>query len=108
MIAGRERFGVGASASVPIFPFGTVLFPGGVLPLKIFEVRYVDMAKECLKEGTPFGVCLIREGAEVGAPAVPEPVGCLARIAECDVEELGILKVTAEGLERFPHRLDAR
>ena len=87
--------------TVPIFPLGTVLFPGGLLPLRIFEVRYVEMAKECLKEGTPFGVCLIREGAEVGAPAVPEPVGCLARIGECDVEELGILKVKAEGLDRF-------
>jgi Lon protease-like protein len=86
---------------IPVFPLGTVLFPGGILPLRIFEVRYVDMAKACLKDGTPFGVCLIREGAEVGAPAVPEPVGCLARIAECDVEELGILKVKAQGLDRF-------
>jgi Lon protease-like protein len=91
----------GKRETVPIFPLGTVLFPGGVLPLRIFEVRYVEMAKDCLKERTPFGVCLIREGAEVGAPAVPEPVGCLARIAECDVEELGILKVKAQGLERF-------
>ena len=91
----------GKRDTVPIFPLGTVLFPGGVLPLKIFEVRYVEMAKDCLKHGTPFGVCLIREGAEVGTPAVPEPVGCLARIAECDVEELGIIKVKAEGLERF-------
>jgi Lon protease-like protein len=91
----------GKREPVPIFPLGTVLFPGGVLPLRIFEVRYVEMAKGCLKDGTPFGVCLIREGAEVGAPAVPEPVGCLARIAECDVEELGILKVKAQGLERF-------
>jgi hypothetical protein len=87
--------------SVPIFPLGTVLFPGGVLPLRIFEVRYVEMAKQCLKEGTPFGVCLIREGAEVGTPAVPEPVGCLAKIAQCDVEQLGVLQVRAEGLERF-------
>ena len=87
--------------AVPIFPLGTVLFPAGVLPLKIFEVRYVEMAKECLKQGTPFGVCLIREGSEVGAPAVPEPIGCLARIANFDVEELGIIKVRAEGLERF-------
>jgi Lon protease-like protein len=86
---------------VPIFPLGTVLFPGGVLPLRIFEVRYVEMAKACLKDGSPFGVCLIREGAEVGAPAVPEPVGCLARIAECDVEELGVLQVRAHGLERL-------
>jgi Lon protease-like protein len=93
--AGRKR------EPIPIFPLGTVLFPGAILPLKIFEVRYMDMAKACLKDGTPFGVCLIREGQEVGAPAVPEPIGCLARIAECDVEELGILKVKAEGLERF-------
>jgi Lon protease-like protein len=91
----------GKRDTVPIFPLGTVLFPGGVLPLKIFEVRSVEMAKDCLKQGTPFGVCLIREGGEVGTPAVPEPVGCLARIAECDVEELGIIKVKAEGLERF-------
>lgn len=87
--------------TVPIFPLQTVLFPGALLPLRIFEVRYMDMAKACLKEGSPFGICLIREGQEVGAPAVPEAVGCLARIAECDMEELGILKVTAEGLERF-------
>ena len=86
---------------VPIFPLGTVLFPDSLLPLRIFEARYMDMAKDCLKNGTPFGICLIREGAEVGAPAVPEPVGCLARIADCDMEELGILKVTAEGRERF-------
>ena len=65
MIGGRRT-------TVPIFPLGTVLFPGGVLPLRIFEVRYVEMAKACLKEGTPFGVCLIREGTEVGTPAVPE------------------------------------
>jgi hypothetical protein len=87
--------------TVPIFPLQTVLFPGALLPLRIFEVRYMDMAKACLKEGGPFGICLIREGHEVGTPAVPEAVGCLARIAECDMEELGILKVTAEGLERF-------
>jgi Lon protease-like protein len=86
---------------VPIFPLNTVLFPGAVLPLRIFETRYMDMAKECLRSSSVFGVCLIREGAEVGAPAVPEPIGCLARIGECDMEELGILKVRAEGLERF-------
>ena len=93
--AGRSR------ETVPIFPLGTVLFPDARLPLRIFEVRYMDMAKACLKDGSPFGVCLIREGQEVGAPAVPEPVGCLAHIGECDVEELGILKVIALGAERF-------
>jgi len=95
-------FGAGrGTASVPIFPLNTVLFPGALLPLKIFEVRYIDMARECLREGTPFGVCLIREGSEVGTPAVPFDIGCLARIVECDVEELGVLKVRVEGTERF-------
>jgi Lon protease-like protein len=93
--------------SVALFPLQAVLFPGSILPLRIFEARYMDMAKACLKTGEPFGVCLIREGAEVGAPAVPEPVGCLARIADCDMEELGILKVRAQGLERF-RLLDSR
>ena len=93
--AGRAR------ETIPIFPLGTVLFPGALLPLRIFEVRYMDMAKECLKHGTAFGVCLIREGQEVGAPAVPENIGCMATIAECDMEELGILKVVARGGERF-------
>jgi uncharacterized protein len=97
----------GRRESVPLFPLQTVLFPGSLLPLRIFEARYMDMAKECLKADTPFGVCLIREGEEVGAPAVPEPVGCLARIADCDMEQLGILKVRAEGLERF-RILDSR
>jgi uncharacterized protein len=100
-------FGRKPTLSVPVFPLNTVLFPGAVLPLRIFEVRYIDMAKDCLKNAAPFGVCLIREGAEVGTPAVPEPIGCLARIAECDVEELGVLKVRAEGEERFRIRSTA-
>jgi len=87
--------------AVPIFPLNTVLFPGGVLPLRIFEARYVDMASDCLKRSAPFGVCLIRDGKEVGPPAVPVRIGCLARIADCDAEQLGVLKVRAEGLERF-------
>ena len=93
--AGRKR------ETVPIFPLQTVLYPGGLLPLRIFEVRYMDMARACLRESSPFGICLIKEGHEVGTPAVPENVGCLARIGAVDMEELGILKVTAEGLERF-------
>ncbi|MBK8322605.1 MAG: LON peptidase substrate-binding domain-containing protein [Betaproteobacteria bacterium] len=92
--------------TVPIFPLGAVLFPGMRLPLRIFEPRYMEMAKACLKHDAHFGVCLIREGEEVGAPAVPESVGCLAKIREWDMEQLGILKVRAEGLGRF--RLEAR
>ena len=95
-------FGAGRdAATVPIFPLNTVLFPGALLPLKIFEVRYIDMARECLRGGSPFGVCLIREGSEVGTPAVPFGIGCLARIVECEVEELGVLKVRIEGTDRF-------
>jgi Lon protease-like protein len=100
-VALLERLAGRGAGRVPIFPLQVVLFPGGVLQLRIFEARYMDMARECLRNGTPFGVCLIVEGQEVGAPAVPAPVGCLARIAECDMEELGILKVRAEGTERF-------
>lgn len=86
---------------VPLFPLGTVLFPGGLLPLRIFEQRYMEMAKACLRDGSPFGVCLIRDGAEVGAPATHEPVGCLARILQWDMQQLGLLQVVAQGGERF-------
>ena len=86
---------------MPIFPLGTVLFPGGVLPLKIFEQRYLDMTKACLRDGTSFGICLIREGREVGAPAVPSSVGCIARIREWDMPQLGIFLLITEGTERF-------
>jgi len=83
-----------------------VLFPGGRLPLRIFEQRYMNMAKVCLRDGAPFGVCLIREGAEVlaegvGGPAVPADVGCLARIAAWEMPQLGLLQVMARGEQRF-------
>jgi Lon protease-like protein len=91
----------GELADLPLFPLQTVLFPGGRLPLRIFEQRYMDMAKACLRDGSPFGVCLIREGSEVGAPAEPEAVGCLARIATWDMAQLGVLQVLAKGEQRF-------
>lgn len=86
---------------LPIFPLHTVLFPGGVLPLKIFEQRYMNMAKDCLRHETPFGVCLIAAGAEVGAPALPHAVGSSARVAVWDMPQLGVLRVTARGGRRF-------
>lgn len=101
-------------ADLPLFPLHTVLFPGGLLPLKIFEARYLDMASECLRERTPFGVCLLKSGAEVAQPdenvAVPESVGCLAVIHECDVETVGMLHICAHGTQRFhllSHRVEA-
>lgn len=86
---------------VPIFPLQTVLFPGGRLPLKVFEQRYVEMMGACLKDEQPFGVCLLKEGSEVGAPAVPETVGTLARIDEWDMQQLGVFQLTTGGLGRF-------
>ena len=91
--------------SLPLFPLRTVLFPGGLLPLKIFEQRYVDMTKACLKDNRPFGVCLIVKGEEVAAApgVVPEiaTVGTLARITDWDVPQMGILHVATVGETRF-------
>lgn len=90
---------------LPLFPLNTVLFPGGVLPLRVFEQRYMDMTKACLQDNTPFGVCLIKDGSEVAAdlahPAVPHEVGCLARIADWDMQQLGVLNLKAVGGRRF-------
>lgn len=86
---------------IALFPLNSVLFPGGRLPLRIFEQRYMDMAKSCLRDGARFGVCLIREGREVGSPATPVEVGCLARIGAWDMPQLGVLQVTAIGEQRF-------
>lgn len=88
-------------SEIPIFPLNTVLFPGGVLPLKIFEQRYLEMTKTCLKDNAPFGACLIREGSEVGTPAVPESIGCLAAIVEWEMPQLGMFHLLARGRERF-------
>ena len=88
-------------ADLPIFPLGSLLFPGGTMALKIFEQRYLDMAKTCLKSNAPFGVSLIREGEEVGTPAAPEPIGTLAIISEWDMPDLGILQVRVTGTSRF-------
>jgi Lon protease-like protein len=86
---------------LPLFPLNTVLFPGGVLPLRVFETRYMDMTRECLKHDQPFGVCLIREGSEVGTPAQPEGVGCLAYITDWDMQQLGLLQLRTRGGRRF-------
>lgn len=86
---------------IPLFPLGTVLFPDGALQLKLFEARYLDMAARCLRGDTPFGVCLIREGGEVGAPAVPHETGTLARIVDWDMTQPGLLFITARGGARF-------
>jgi uncharacterized protein len=94
--------------SLPLFPLKTVLFPGGLLPLKVFEQRYVDMTKQCMKDNRPFGVCLIVHGEEVASATVSAPeiatVGTLARITDWDVPQVGILHLATVGETRFQVR----
>ena len=81
---------------VPLFPLSTVLYPGGPLPLRIFEPRYLDMISDCLKNDRPFGVLLIRSGSETG-PATTYEVGTLARITDWYQGSDGLLGITAVG-----------
>lgn len=86
---------------VPLFPLHTVLFPGGPLPLRIFEPRYLAMVSECLRTDTEFGVVLITQGGETGKAAASHEVGCLARIADWDQGDDGLLAIRAVGTRRF-------
>ena len=85
---------------VALFPLNTVLFPGGPLPLRVFEPRYLDMISRCMKEDAPFGVLLIRDGHEAG-PATTHHVGTLARVTDWYQGSDGLLGITAIGTERF-------
>src|SRR6185436_18433089 len=87
--------------SIPIFPLETVMYPGSLLPLKIFEQRYLDMTKACVRDNAPFGVCRIREGREVGVPAIPEQVGCTALIVEWEMPHLGVFHLRTRGQVPF-------
>lgn len=86
---------------LPLFPLHTVLFPGGVLPLRVFEPRYLGMVSDCLRNDHGFGICLIRAGREVGAAADCHEVGTLARIQDWDNTPEGLLAITARGERRF-------
>ena len=86
---------------IPIFPLHTVLFPGGALSLKIFETRYLDMVSECLHNNSGFGVCLIRQGKEVGRAAITEGVGTWARIVDFQQYPDGLLGISVRGQQRF-------
>ena len=89
------------SLSVPLFPLKTVMFPGGVLPLRIFEPRYLDMICECLRNDSEIGVVLIQEGNEVGAAAQTYPVGTLCTISYWNRRTDGLLGVTLRGNRLF-------
>lgn len=89
----------------PLFPLSSVLFPGGRMSLQIFEQRYLDLVRSCLKQDSGFGMVLISEGHEVAQPGKDMPalaeLGCYVRIVDWDSLPNGLLGVTVEGRERF-------
>ncbi len=86
---------------IPLFPLSAVLLPGGFLSLKVFEQRYLDMVAACMKSTSPFGVCLIASGKEIGGAAIPHRVGTLAHVVLGDMPQLGILMLSVRGGRRF-------
>ena len=90
---------------IPLFLLNTVLHSGGRLELRVFETRYMDMVKSCLRHATAFGVCLLAQGDEVvqpgSLPASPHSVGTLARIVDWDMPQMGILNIVVQGEMRF-------
>lgn len=107
MIAAATGTAVSATLtlqSLPLFPLGTVLFPDGLLSLRIFEVRYLDMIAKCHKAGAPFGVVSLTQGQEVRQPGVTESfsqVGTLATIRDFETPQPGLLLIRATGAQRF-------
>lgn len=89
------------TTDIPLFPLSAVLFPRGALSLRIFEPRYIDLIRECSRDSSGFGVCLILDGREAGAAVVPAAIGTLARITDFDTLPDGLLGISAEGGERF-------
>lgn len=90
-----------------MFPLQTVLFPGGLLSLKVFEARYLDLMASCLRERKPFGVIALRNGSEVRNPKQPvgfENTGVLAELIDVDSTQPGILQVRCRGTSRFAVR----
>ncbi len=91
-----------ATQELPLFPLNTVLFPGGILPLRIFETRYLDMVSACLRTDGGFGIVAVHESHEAGRqPVSIHPVGTLARIVDFDQLEDGLLGLTCLGVQRL-------
>lgn len=94
-----------ALLSLPLFPLGTVLFPGGLMPLQIFEVRYLDMISRCHKAGAPFGIVSLQKGKEVrkaGSEAEQfNTIGTLANIEHLERPQPGLMVIRCVGLQRF-------
>ncbi len=94
-----------STQTMPLFPLSTVLFPDGVLPLQIFEVRYLDMISRCLTDDQPFGVVLLTQGHEVRQPEGEREhfaaAGTLAAVQETTASAPGLLQVLCRGGARF-------
>ena len=92
-------------SSLPLFPLNSVLFPGGVLALRVFEVRYLDMVRKCHQAGAPFGVVSLTHGHEVRQAGAPEErfndVGTLAIIEQLDHRQPGLITLQCQASERF-------
>jgi uncharacterized protein len=86
---------------IALFPLRTVLFPGGLLPLRIFEARYVDMVGRCMRYGEVFGVVLLASGTETAGPVTTAEVGTSARIVDFQTLRDGLLGLLCRGEQRF-------
>jgi uncharacterized protein len=86
---------------IALFPLNAVLFPGGLLPLRIFETRYIDMVGGCMRQDATFGVVLIVEGNETGAVVNIAEVGTAARIVDFQTQPDGLLGLLCRGERRF-------
>lgn len=89
------------TVSLPLFPLHAVLLPGARLGLRVFERRYLDMLRECSRQESTFGICLILDGDEAGRPASPAAYGVEARIEDFDVGPDGVLVLRLRGQRRF-------
>jgi Lon protease-like protein len=90
-----------AVAALPLFPLHTVLVPGAALDLRIFERRYLDMVRDCGRNGSGFGVCLILDGNEAGEAAMPAAFGTEALVEDFDTTPEGLLSLRVRGRRRF-------
>ena len=87
--------------TLPLFPLSSIVLPGGQLPLRIFEPRYLSMVRMCLRTESDFGICLIETGSEVGQLASPYPYGTRVQIVDWDLDESGLLMIVTQGVQRF-------
>jgi Lon protease-like protein len=86
---------------LPLFPLSSIILPDGLMPLRLFERRYIDMVKDCFRNDTGFGICLIRQGGEVADVCEPYPLGTRVSIVDFDQGADGLLHITAKGIEEF-------